>query len=348
MAAPRKLELDYYPHRTDFRHDTRFYKLRRVWGNQAMGLYQVILDVIYSGKGYYISIANGGRDNLVELLWSEYGMYDGTDYEDIDKMLDQMVDAGLFDREMFEKGILTSKEIQEVYYTATAKRRGMCLEADKWILTRERMEELGKKTAVYNYLYLRQDEVNNSQTKPNKTKPDKTIQEETKPDKTTPEKTNLPSVDTPPKKSAPPQEEEPPSVEGGGWESQIKDLCYLHFGSDGHWDMDRIRSWDKSMDIKVINHVLKYTAGQGKGFNYANAIINRLMREGTLTWEAYEKRELHVSAPGKAVIKNTAFVNYNQPVYTDEEVEAAIQRKKKQRQEERRREEEALLQRADT
>lgn len=313
MSAPFKTGLDYYPRRVNFSNDRRFIGLRMKWGNRAVGLYEQILDGIYSDKGYYISVKDEELDQLIKWLWSNYGQYDGLSYDDIEEMLETMIDEKLFDREMYRQGILTSREIQEVYYTATAKRKNVTVDAKLWLLDMERMEELGKRSTIYKQFFSKINDVINPQTKPNKTKPNKI-----KPDETIP---------------LPAGEGDAAGGCGGAGEREIKlaELCKKYFGAFTARDRKRVSTWDKSLDIRVIEEAFKLTAERGKGLYYAEGIINRLISQGTLTWESYARRELQTPKP---TVHTTRFVNYAQPQYTDDEINAAIERKKQRRREE--------------
>ena len=339
MAAPYKTGLDYYPRRVNFINNRRFIGLRIRWGNAAVGIYEQILDAVYSERGYYISIRDKDRDALIKWLWHSYGNYDGLTCENIDEMLTAMVEEELFDKDLYEKGYLTSQEIQEVFYTATQKRKNIVVDEDIWLLDRERMEELGKRSPIYKGLFEKINDVINPQSKVKESKAKKSKGEQTKTEQT---KAAPPEGSLSPEEITTHREEKPPvAAAGGGKEKQINDLCSIHFGIDSYRDMDKIAAWDKDLDINVINEVFKLSAGQGKGFNYANAIIQRLIREHTLTMEEYERKERHkyrpeAPAPARAPQKLNGFINYDQPVYTDEEVEAAIQRKKQRKMEEMR------------
>lgn len=71
----------------------------------------------------------------------------------------------------------------------------------------------------------------------------------------------------------------------------------------------------KGVDERISLEAFKIAASKGKGFNYAVGIVNKWLVEGK-------------TVQPKRAVQPTKFVNYNQPVYTDEEIEAAIQRKK--------------------
>ena len=170
MAAPYKTGLDYYPRKVNFVNDRRFIGLRIKWGNRALGIYEQILDAVYSERGYYISIRDRDREALIRWLWMNYGNFDGLTCEDIEEMITAMVEEELFDRDMYERGILTSHEIQEVFYTATLKRKSITVNEDIWLISEERMRELGKSSPIYKYFHGKINDVINPQSKVNQTK----------------------------------------------------------------------------------------------------------------------------------------------------------------------------------
>lgn len=71
---------------------------------------------------------------------------------------------------------------------------------------------------------------------------------------------------------------------------------------------------DKNININWIQEAFDIAVSKGKHFNYAEGIINKWIAEG----------KPQIAKP----VQTTKFVNYKQPEYTDEEIEAAIRRKK--------------------
>lgn len=191
MAAPLKKGMNYFPLEKEIMGDTRFIRLKMKYGSRIMYFYLALLSHLYANEGYYIDLRGEGRENLILYLWEKCVTYDKGSLEDTEEMLDSIIGTGIFDKAMAERGILTSRHIQEVYYTATAKRKGCLVDPDLWLLSLERMETLGRRSAIYSFFLERKiNDVNNSQSKVkeikvNKSKGNNIKGDESKSDKST-------------------------------------------------------------------------------------------------------------------------------------------------------------------
>ena len=176
MAAPFKKGMSYFPLEREVFDDSRFIRLKMKYGSRIMYFYLTLMSHLYATEGYYLDLRGEGRENLLLYLWERCVKYDNGSLEDTEEMLDCLILSGIFDRKMLKKGIITSEHIQEVYYTATAKRKSCTIDPDLWLLSLSRMEELGKRSAIYGFFLNREiNDVINSQSKEKKTKEKKSI-----------------------------------------------------------------------------------------------------------------------------------------------------------------------------
>ena len=106
MGRARKIGLDYFAFGIDFFDDIRTRRLIKHQGAKAISVYVLLLCTIYK-SGYYIK-----WDDELSLMFSDKTGYDEA-Y--IGEVIRCCVNVGLLDKDMFDKGILTSEWIQERY-----------------------------------------------------------------------------------------------------------------------------------------------------------------------------------------------------------------------------------------
>ena len=106
MGRARKRGLDYFAFDIDFFEDIRTRKLIKHQGAKAISVYTLLLCTIYK-SGYYIK-----WDDELSLIISDKTGYDEA-Y--IGEVIRCCVNVGLLDKEMFDKGVLTSEWIQDRY-----------------------------------------------------------------------------------------------------------------------------------------------------------------------------------------------------------------------------------------
>ncbi len=396
MAAPNKTGLDYYPRAINFLSDRRFTALRIKCGNLPVSLYEQLLDIIYADNGYFISIEGEKREELVLELWDRFGKYDNLSIEKVDSIFNDVC-AAMFNRELYEKGILTSHEIQCVFYTATLKRKNVKVNRDIWLLDMEQMLSLGKKSSILRLFEentAQQDDtadtndslegqadtvgandnsegladtvgandnsegqtdaigvndnpaeqsdsqsrINDNPKTPDDTLsrindnpkiPDDTLsrindvinpQSKVNQSKVNQSKVNQTKIN---QTNYDGSQGEPVSAVGLDtvWEEYKKT-----YGAVSDNDRKVIMQLIRHIDAPVMADTIRYCRENNKAFNYCLGIIKRLIQSGTTTLELYKQREKSMLGSDK----NSRFVNYNQPVYTDAEIAAAIKRKKQQ------------------
>ena len=352
MAAPSKTGLDYYPRRTDFFSDRDFIKLRINYGNKAVGIYEQLLDIIFGGSGYYVSIKGEERENLLLELWNNYGRYDNMKIEEIEEIFNDIC-TSLFDSALYARGILTSKNIQAIYYTATLKRKSITVDRSIWLIDVDEMNKLSKSSAILKQIknelkdssapndnlnensdelklpnddlidasdelklpddtLSRVNDVINPQSKVNQSKVNQSKPNQSKPDQSKPDQTTNDG-----------SQGEPCGSVGFNTVLSAYEKTYGRINDN---DERMLAQFSQTLDYRIIADTLRYCRENGKAFNYCIGILKRLGEDGTTTWELYKQREKAMLGIKQSANK---FINYNQPVYTDAEIDAAIKRKKK-------------------
>ena len=117
MGRARKIGLDYFAFDIDFFDDIRTRKLIKHQGAKAISVYTLLLCTIYK-SGYYIK-----WDDELSLMFSDKTGYDEA-Y--IGEVIRCCVNVGLLDKEMFDKGVLTSEWIQERYSKISRTTKRIC------------------------------------------------------------------------------------------------------------------------------------------------------------------------------------------------------------------------------
>ncbi|MEG1508874.1 MAG: DUF4373 domain-containing protein [Clostridia bacterium] len=154
MARPTKTGLDYYPRDVGLSDDRKFRSTKQRFGYLSIVCYELLLDFIYSDKGYYMKI-----DNLEDLCWDIQGKLQGKfcpDITTVKDLLNSIVESDLFDEHLFhEKKVLTSKRIQQTFYTATVERIAVEIKKDYWLLSVEQMLLLSTRSSILRFFINR-------------------------------------------------------------------------------------------------------------------------------------------------------------------------------------------------
>ena len=108
MGRNIKQGFSYFPLDVDIFSDIKIRKLIKNHSGRALSVYICVLAFIYK-NGYYVL-----NDEDFGFIVSEQT---GDKVEFIDAVLDYCVKVGLFSKEMFNKGVYTSKGVQERYLT---------------------------------------------------------------------------------------------------------------------------------------------------------------------------------------------------------------------------------------
>ena len=133
MARPIKSGLDYFPHDVGLFADRKFRLLRKRYGYLAPMVYVVILELIYSDKGYYLDYSDS-ESVLLDIEERLSGKYQ-PEAETLEMLICDLVAQGLLSHDHFERQILTSKRIQVIYYKATVDRKEVFVDPGIYILS---------------------------------------------------------------------------------------------------------------------------------------------------------------------------------------------------------------------
>lgn len=118
MARPIQEGLGYFPLDTNFYQNRKIRRLMRAQGEKSLGVWVVLMAMIYADKGYYL---NFDKDVCFDIA-DVFGVTEGA----IEEFVKAAINARLFNSYMFDHyQVLTSKGIQEQYekITKDAKRK---------------------------------------------------------------------------------------------------------------------------------------------------------------------------------------------------------------------------------
>jgi hypothetical protein len=146
MAAPKKQGLDYFPFEIGLLQDRKLRKLKMQYGTVATTTYLALLELIYGDKGYYLEYAENKDDVIWQILGIMQGRFQPT-AETVSDVIDGLVDVQLFSADRYPK-IITSKRVQQTYYSATVDRKAVEIDFEIWMLSEEEMRALSSKSFI--------------------------------------------------------------------------------------------------------------------------------------------------------------------------------------------------------
>lgn len=146
MAAPKKRGLDYFPFEIGLLQDRKLRKLKMQYGTIATTTYLAILEMIYGDKGYYLEYAENKDDVIWQVLEIMQGRFQPA-AETVSDVIDGLVDVQLFSADRYPK-IITSKRVQQTYYSATVDRKAVDIDFEIWMLSEEEMRALSSKSLI--------------------------------------------------------------------------------------------------------------------------------------------------------------------------------------------------------
>lgn len=159
MAAPKKRGLDYFPFEIGLLQDRKLRKLKMQYGTIATTTYLSILEMIYGDKGYYLEYAENKDDVIWQVLEIMQGRFQPA-AETVSDVIDGLVDVQLFSADYYPK-IITSKRVQQTYYSATVDRKAVEVNFEIWMLSEEEMRALSSKSLILQqFLNCPKNEVN--------------------------------------------------------------------------------------------------------------------------------------------------------------------------------------------
>lgn len=117
MARPVKRGLDYFPFDVDTFEDERIEAISGEFGIKGEAAVIKLLCAIYKKEGYFIVWSDLAKAQLLKRL-------PGASIDFLDQVVNRLVKWGYFDEDLFNSDmILTSSEIQNVYFEATKRRK---------------------------------------------------------------------------------------------------------------------------------------------------------------------------------------------------------------------------------
>ena len=120
MARPNKQGLDYFPLNTDLLSNLKIRRLINAQGVDAIAVIIELLCRIYGDRGYYI----GQSDDLAFLISD--ALRGGVGESKVREIIKAAIAFDIFDANMVKDyGVLTSKSIQETFFEAIKKRKGV-------------------------------------------------------------------------------------------------------------------------------------------------------------------------------------------------------------------------------
>lgn len=156
MAAPQKTGLDYYPRDVGLLKDRKFIKAKIKYGYLAIVVYDALLEMIYSDKGYYLSYKTEEDKEVIawDILDSVRGKYP-VEAETIYEVIGMLVECRLFSHDYFKQGIITSKRIQKTYYKCTVERKNVEVDPEIWLLSLDEMKAISNKSSILSFFINR-------------------------------------------------------------------------------------------------------------------------------------------------------------------------------------------------
>lgn len=115
MARPIKKSLDYFSLDVGIFNDRKIKRLLKDFGGKGFSIYIYLLTEIYGDKGYYLIWDNYYPGDIADALGN------GFTANLVSEVLVYCVKTGLFDRELFNSSVITSRSIQERYVEAKNK-----------------------------------------------------------------------------------------------------------------------------------------------------------------------------------------------------------------------------------
>lgn len=170
--APTKTGLDYYSHCIGMTKDRKFRAVRKEYGSAAIDVYIALLDIIYGDKGYYLVYDNTTKDDVVwDVLDYVKGKY-APSPETTEGIIESLVACGLFSGDLFKLGILSSKRIQQQYYSATVERKAVNVLPEIWLIDIDEMKSLSERSPILRFFENRpineDNRPNSEDNQPNK------------------------------------------------------------------------------------------------------------------------------------------------------------------------------------
>ena len=141
-----KQGLDYWPRSVQLVNDPKLRAPKMKYGYLAVMIYELLLDLLFSDKGYYIDYRR-----KEDVIWSVMAGLQGKhqpNIETIAECIEGLTACELFSGDLFKREIITSRRAQETFYRATVDRKMVNIDFDIWMLTEQEMKTMSSKSVV--------------------------------------------------------------------------------------------------------------------------------------------------------------------------------------------------------
>ena len=153
-----KKGLDYYSHTTNMTDSAELLDIRMEYGSVGVMVWFALLDLIYEHEGYFIRYDSESCNRTLIQIMNKVSGKDAPTKTDIMSVISYMVEIGLFDAAAFEKGILTSCDIQMQYFQGTLKRKDVKVDKDIWMLSMDDMLSVSEKSPIISFFNKSQNQ----------------------------------------------------------------------------------------------------------------------------------------------------------------------------------------------
>ncbi len=256
-----KQGLDYFPFSIGLLKDRKLRKPKLKHGCIVNDIYLSLLELIYGDKGYYLVYDEDTKDDIIwEILENLQGKY-CPNAETVEQVIGDLVACGLFSGDHFESEILTSKRIQQTYYSATVERKAVDVDFDIWFLTREEMEKLSTKSLILaKFLNRSNEQANRSNDEPNRSNEQESKVKESKENKSIEDSNSAESAAPIPKRFTKPTYQE------------VAEYCKER---KNNVDPQRFIDFYESKGWKVGNQPMKDWKACIRSWENRNVVLNR-------------------------------------------------------------------------
>lgn len=159
-GRPKKIRLTWYQEEPDWWDDPRWRSVRMKYGYLSYVVYKSLHDMMFLTNGYFLYYRDE-REKGDVIAWLQ-GRMTGPGcpgQEKIESVIRELVACGFLDGDVFRRGVITSRWAQECFYRGTVKRKGVVVDPDLWLLTRQEMEDISTSSSVLQFFI---SDVNNS------------------------------------------------------------------------------------------------------------------------------------------------------------------------------------------
>ena len=146
MAGQYKQGLDFWPRSVQLVRDPKLRTPKMKHGYLAIIVYELLLDLLFADKGYYIDYSRK-EDVVWTVLEGLMGKHQPT-YDTIAECIEGLTACELFSGDLFKREIITSRRAQETYYRATVERKMVNINWEIWMLSGAEMKAISKKSVI--------------------------------------------------------------------------------------------------------------------------------------------------------------------------------------------------------